>query len=688
MQKSSDTRIVQSDFKNAVNQLEHYLDNASFEITRKEIKESEAYIVAENKTTSFFKLFWTAKPQMTYWHIKQQATNEVKIKVKVTSFRIFQLYFYGVVLFLLSFASMFLKASTSSGPGESLNAYFIFFMLFVSACCLFLWLIRTKPYALFFDGYYRYLYKTTLKKEQAIQLHPSFPEIVPGFMIFIVFSVIYFCNTNIFSALTGILGGLILFIGFVIMLLTIALLYREKSVKMLFLLIAIYFCIPTAVYSNLPMITSVTKQISNIVRQLVENTKLLEKRLKEDTEFAQHFSAKGNALKNEMHNFAVILAVLYAIILAVLLLIFVSMTYLPVEILRRIEHFSTNRKESLYFQGMKQDNMLNPFNCCVIGIWLLLGLANLLGFVFSVAILGRVFGCDNFIIKSDISDLFFDSSRMMFSYLLPENRSTNVVHVLVMLIYALPMPLLYMLVILKNIKFSLKITLFLKASHNETASMEFRTKIKKLCRDCGIAPPVIRITNSAQISEGASYLGFPVFRNMLVIRKKTIEALSINEHALDAYLVHEIYHLKKHTFLWRILCLLSDFTLFGNGFLAILQSSYEVELAADSYAVNWLLQHEISPEYLIAALKSQEKLKEQEYFGLLLSNLSFTGSIENGEYRERIIRQSDASGRIKKALINLKLLCQMYFGNYIMSYIHPDNEYRIERIKENYSGTE
>jgi hypothetical protein len=104
-------------------------------------------------------------------------------------------------------------------------------------------------------------------------------------------------------------------------------------------------------------------------------------------------------------------------------------------------------------------------------------------------------------------------------------------------------------------------------------------------------------------------------------------------------------------------------------------------LEADAFAVKWLKQHDMPPTALITALQSQEQLEEQEVLGTLLSNLNFIHSIENEEYRETIIMQADNSGRLKKMLINLKLLYQMYFGSYITSYIHPGNEYRIEQIE-------
>lgn len=693
MLKSSDTRVVNSDFNTVVSQLEQYLDNRNFEITNKTLQKSECYIVAKNKHRSFFKLFWTARPQITYWHIYDNINNGIRVKANIASFRLFQGYFYGILLFLLTLTGLFSQVATYLNTGDSFShfqIYFIFLALFIFTCGFFLWLIRTKPYSQFFDGYYLALQKITFKKEQAIELHPGFPEIIPGFMIFMIYMIfilIILCNMHNFEAMGYMLLGALAFAVLAITLLITILFCAEKTVRTIFLLMAIYLCVPLAVYSNLPMIGLSSKKVFNIINQLVRKNKLLDEKIKANPAFAKKLAPQIKELKDSMYKFSVVLCILYTIICIVLIFLLASTFYLPVEILRRIERFNTNNKDSLYFKAMTPESIINPFNACIIGIWLLLGIANLSGLFFSLAVLGKTVGMDNFIIKSGISDLFFDSSRMMFDYLLHDSPATQYVHSFFMLLYAIPMPLLFAQVVVKNTKLTLKTTLSLKYKLYEEPLGEAAAKIKAICKDCKIRPPIIKIASSEEINEGASYLGFPVFQNVLVIPKRTIEMLGKTDYVLDAYLAHEIYHLKKHTFVWKILCLLSDFTLFGNGFLTILHSSYELELSADAYAMGWLKRHNIPPAVLITALQTQEELKEQELFGMLLNNLNFAKSVENEEYRQAIIKQCDNSGRLKKALINLKLLYQMYFGEYITSYIHPSNEYRIELIEENISET-
>ena len=687
MLKSSDIRIVEGDFNIIIDHLEQYLETVNFEVTEKKLQKSECFLVAENRNKSFFKLFWTAIPQITNWRLEKKTANEIKVEAKVASFRPFKYYFYGIFIYLLFWAHMFFIIALSIKKDTFLyfKTYSIFLGLVIFASCFFLYFVRTKPYAIFFDTYYNTLKSLLFKKEQTIQLHSMSPEIIPGTTIFILFAIAIFISISDFKiAGNMLLGGIFLFI-ITISLLGVILIYEEKTVRTIFLLNAIYICVPLTVYSNLPMVGLSAKPVFKIVNEVVKKNNELEKRLKENPEIAQKMCSEIREIKQEIYKISVFSYVFFLIIIVVIWAVLLSALALPIEILRRIGKFNTNYKESLYFRAMKSENTINPFNCCIIGIWILLGAANLSGLYLSFAVLFKTFGFHNFIIKSQFADLFFDGSSMMLSYIFPDNMNINRLHTFLMLAYSIPMLFFYSLVVIKNIKSTLQIKLVLKSNQNAGILSDLMPKMEKICQNCKLRLPIIKIIDSVSATEGASYLGFPFFRNLLIIRKQTVEILSHKDYALEAYLAHEIFHLKKHTLGWKILCLLSDFTLFGNGFLTILHSSYNVELEADAFAVKWLKQHDMPPTALITALQSQEQLEEQEVLGTLLSNLNFIHSIENEEYRETIIMQADNSGRLKKMLINLKLLYQMYFGNYITSYIHPGNDYRIEQIEERIS---
>jgi len=688
MIKNSDIRIVDTNLDVVTNQLEQYLDSIDLIITKKEIKPSTHRIIAENKQKSFLKLFWKPKPQITCWHLAEHLASGVKIEVKVSSLGWFKSCFYGLFIFLVIFSGILLKTAFSINE----NPFYFFKMFSLSMALLFSSayilnrLIDTNPYKKFIDGYYKLLRETTLKKEKVIQSDPCIPEMIPGIFILLALVIIPFSDIQLSEITETVVLWSIAFISIPVILFIVLLYYPWKAVKAKFLLIALYLCLPLAIYSNMPLIGLSSEQGAGNVAKLIKNANLIKNKFRGNPQSVKREIIKTKETKNYIYKISVALFLGNIFLLIPLLVLLAAIFYLPIEILRSIEHFNTSSQESLYFQAMEPDKIINPFNCCVIGIWLLLGIANLSGLYLSLAILGKTFGLHNFVIKSGISDLFFESSRMMFSYLLPGGGwITNTMHTFAMLAYAMPMPILYILVVVKNIKSTLKTALFLQDKSHDEVFVDITAKVEAICRECKIASPITKVIASARINEGASYLGFPVFRNLLIIRKQTVEILKKTDYTLDAYLAHEIYHLKEHTFIWKILCLLSDFTLLGNGFLTILYSSYDFELKADAFAAEWLKQHGMPPKSIISALQAQEELKEQELFGMLLSNLNFAKSVENEEYRQTIIEQCENSGRLKKALINLKLLYQIYFGEYITSYIHPSNKYRIDQIEENIS---
>ena len=203
-----------------------------------------------------------------------------------------------------------------------------------------------------------------------------------------------------------------------------------------------------------------------------------------------------------------------------------------------------------------------------------------------------------------------------------------------------------------------------------------------MCQAEDIHVPIIWVSDSDDVPEGGSFLGFPVYRNILIIKRQTVDQLMKRGDALEAFLAHEIYHLKQHTIIWKILNLLSDFTLLGNGFLAILRSSYELEFSADIFAADWLKKQGKDPAGIVSALDASSEINEESHISQLIGNLNFAKGIENQEYRKNIIKISEESSRIQKFIINLKLLYQLYFSEYIISYIHPDINYRVERIEE------
>jgi len=164
-----------------------------------------------------------------------------------------------------------------------------------------------------------------------------------------------------------------------------------------------------------------------------------------------------------------------------------------------------------------------------------------------------------------------------------------------------------------------------------------------------------------------------------------------NDDELNALLAHEIWHIKKHTLIRRFLCFLSDYSLFGNGFLALLQNSYKIEKEADDFAVKWLIKKHQEKSKAINSLRSLlEKAEEVKWKNALLQSTNFLNfaMFKENSCRNKFIETYFNASKIERIKINLKLLYQMYFGEEIISYFHPSINQRIAWIEGKYGADE
>ncbi|HEC66927.1 MAG TPA: hypothetical protein ENI23_16755 [bacterium] len=197
--------------------------------------------------------------------------------------------------------------------------------------------------------------------------------------------------------------------------------------------------------------------------------------------------------------------------------------------------------------------------------------------------------------------------------------------------------------------------------------------------------------DSPNIIAETKYLGFPIFKNILIVSEGAWNELDNKEDELDILLAHEIWHIKKHTLIRRILCFLSDYSLFGNGFLALLQNSFQIEKEADDFAIKWIVKKHQDKDRAIGLLKSLlESIEVTNWKNTIFQpGVSFNFSMfKKDSCRNDFLKIFNKSSRIQKAKINLKLLQQMYFGEEIQSYFHPSNSQRVDWVQEKYGTDE
>ncbi len=233
------------------------------------------------------------------------------------------------------------------------------------------------------------------------------------------------------------------------------------------------------------------------------------------------------------------------------------------------------------------------------------------------------------------------------------------------LVYLLPALFLVFMQLRANMKRFIGSRTILKGYKSDFRIQEM---IDKIAIASNVEIPRHCITDEPGISVKTLYVGIPYKKNYILISKTAQGKLSREE--LEGILAHEVFHVKKHTFIFRVLNLLSDWTLMGKGFLANVLNPVKMEFDADDFAVYWLKEQGVEIENYIRALKRTEILKAMTIFAGPVQSL---GIMESGSHSKRRGKE----GFVQKA----RILLDLYFGEKMLSYVYPTTEERIERIK-------
>jgi len=197
--------------------------------------------------------------------------------------------------------------------------------------------------------------------------------------------------------------------------------------------------------------------------------------------------------------------------------------------------------------------------------------------------------------------------------------------------------------------------------------------IKRLCHYAKTRVPKVLILKGMHVDAYISIW------QELVVTEGTLRLFS--EKELEVLLAHEIWHLKKHSKRVAILSVLSEWSFFGYGWLAITQNSYEMEFGADQCAFEWCRQNHISLEVLDTVLRRIEQVLAMHTRPARKHPLGISGLCLQREKPHPIVEKRPASwlGRFKA---DAKLFHGLYFTSEIISYFHPTFEERRNRIRE------
>lgn len=319
-------------------------------------------------------------------------------------------------------------------------------------------------------------------------------------------------------------------------------------------------------------------------------------------------------------------AVSLAVFLVAVLIVFISKNlYDTASSLRAsLYHYKADDKGSEFSMPTCNSAGRELSNYSITALWLILSSSHAMGLILSLALL-------------------FHLTEMP-----PADR-------IVFLMFAFPLIGFWAVLAQRKIQEVMQIV---KLRNNPGVPERIAGMLTDICDFAGISNPIFVIDKSDSIAANAKFI-FP-HGFVLRITKKAAEELSPDE--LEALLAHEIFHIKKHGLPFAILNFLSEWTVFGGGFLNLSQNSKEMEFGADRFAVEWLGSKGRGKDILVG----------------LLDRVSIVNSIGGLAYSQgamNFIHPDEPGGQSMHKFID-----QLFFGDIILSYLHPTINERIERI--------
>lgn len=703
--RRSDIRLVDGDIAAVVQVLYEFLPISNFTIDEKNISSKFAYIKSSNNQYSFIKLFLSNNPQIVHWHIEQKNKKQTQIEVTGDLFKKFRIFYYIFLISLLSGFDFFLISAFTYNSTDKTLAFYdsaklgfigISFLL-LAGFYIFKSLNFSSNFSIFKDNFYSILSTRGFKNEIIIKDNSIFPELWATVFLFGVSLAIelLFCIKDIVFNSSLFFYGLFILIIVLIILLMVLIRRPTISPRMIFLLVGFELCIFFAVYMNGPVFfIDETYYFLNDAEYL--KTELANPSLEAINNLHQA-NMTSITVKSNVDNIVIIATLILSFVAFFSTILILSSTIrLPLKVLRYLNKFELRHQDSYYHKALDPEKSSNIFNIMVFMLWQLLAIANIFGLFLSLSIFEKTLLGTNLLFKSTLVDHFFIKTRFISEVISSFTGYTNdyiLFHEIIMLLYSLPAVMFLILVLRKYLKSTLDDFFLLKnqSGTHEKIVEQLTEKIKEIGEYANVRIPIIKVVDNPNITAETRYLGFPFLKNILIISKGAWDELHNIGTELDALLAHEIWHIKKHTLTRKVLCFLSDYTLFGNGFLALFQNSFRVEQEADNFSIKWLIIKYQNKNNALHSMRSLlERIDEINWRNTLFqSNNSLNFSVlKNPTHRNDILKKYDNATITGKLKINLKLLYDMYFGDVILSYFHPSTNQRISWIEEKYGTNE
>lgn len=723
-----DIRITKLTLPEIRDVIKNYVKQKGWIVFAEETSQNSFSIRARNNV-SIIRLFWGRDPQVACWTVSPDKDNS-KIEIKFNLLSIFRYPLYAILASAFSIYIFYFILPSLAIPLDIKKylypiCWFLPVLLLLSLSFSMTWLSLTNKYEEFKREFYlrirakagAYEHLMVDKADFPVTFYQFFPLL---FLSFLLMYITFRVHLGfLFYSLFFIKASLIFIVSCLIL---VVLLFFKPSMSAKFRLSLFGFIIGVALssYCLTPIFLkthSKVFQAMNGVREVIVITNTIFDRFPEDREALVTKSGKEledyafseeliksftpelrMKISNAYHGvFNAIFVSIFDFIVMFVIIIFLICAFkwisggpFPLKILESLNLYKKGYKNYELQAAFRNDIFSRLFSGCILVIWILCSFATLFGVYFAFSgveflLVGKNILLHNSFLKVSVTNIeaFFQFVGMLVEVLtlnkhMPIPNAVEAINGILTRPQYYPFLLSRLIIALYALPLIMIFFIMLNKWRNEVLSIQ-RLKSKaipnnlkeilvEICHSSGIKIPVLVLKNEPIIMSETKWIF--LLGNCIIISDKATEFLENRE--FEALLAHEIGHIKNHTFIFNLLDFLSQITLFGKGFLISVLNTQELEYAADKFSLNWLLKKGYSKDILKGLLHKiaivNSSLKYLAYSRSLLGfseiNTSFEESGQKISFRAR-----------------LKLLYALYFGDIILSYVHPGIEERIERIE-------
>lgn len=465
-------------------------------------------------------------------------------------------------------------------------------------------------------------------------------------------------SSSLLNIILGIACGLI-----IICLMAVAFMVASKEIEMRlhFVLLGLMVTVSYALFYNYPLIVSSVFPEFHRQMTLIQALDTAYHELGKPPEMEKGYRFLQNARIRFTQGSVAILMVL--IVISLSLILSLRLKYLS----SIIEKLRYSRKESIYHKALLPFKLFPLYSLLVFLLWLCISVAVVSATLLNVVLTILLFLPESVTLPFPITNNFLMVlNEQLYSYLGFWGYR------ILLSLYLLPFWLLLLyLYVLSVRELRYRKIFYRTCTKGGLRSKQIEMIVSELSEYLKISKPQIYFYPSLSVQSSTSATLWGNKKRLFLSHGTT---LSLSNLELNALLAHEIYHIKNHTTIWGVLQFLSKTTLFGKGFLANMLNSYQIELSADKFALEWLKNKTGSKDNLIRLLSITEAVNALHGPGGIWQ------SIVNWQPEpkvEKINGSQKLTGSLKNMLDDMYLL---YFSNQILSYVHPTIHERIEAI--------